>query len=114
MGRFAAFVPIPKEQTGRHRAASAKLLGRKSPIFDIEHLQLFSPASMRALLDSAGFSRIETYSVFNRYPLKYWAKLFPFPAGVKRHVLGGLQVTRPGLWVIPLPAGNLASIAYKS
>jgi SAM-dependent methyltransferase len=95
------------------RAASAKLLGRKSPIFDIEHLQLFSPASMRALLDSAGFSRIETYPVFNRYPLKYWARLFPFPAGVKRHVLGCLQATRPGRWVIPLPAGNLAAIAQK-
>jgi len=96
------------------RAASAKLLGRKSPIFDIEHLQLFSPASTRALLHVAGFSRIETYAVFNRYPLKYWAKLFPFPAGIKRRVLGALQATRPGCWVIPLPAGNLAAIAYKS
>jgi len=95
------------------RAASAKLLGRKSPIFDIEHLQLFSPASMRALLDSAGFIRVETYPVFNRYPLKYWAKLFPFPAGVKKRVLGCLQATLPGRWVIPLPAGNLAAIAQK-
>ena len=113
MGRSVAFVPIPKEQTGRHRAASAKLLGRKSPIFDIEHLQLFSPASMRALLDSAGFSRIETYSVFNRYPLKYWAKLFPFPNGLKSGLMALLDKSRVGRWVVPLPAGNLAAIAFK-
>ena len=96
------------------RAASAKLLGRKSPIFDIEHLQLFSPASMRALLDSAGFSRIETYPVFNRYPLKYWAKLFPFPKGLKSGLMAHLDKSRVGRWVVPLPAGNLAAIAFKS
>ena len=35
------------------RALSCMLLGQKSPIFDIEHLQLFSPKSMRALLEAA-------------------------------------------------------------
>ena len=69
---------------------------------------------MRALLDSAGFSRIETYPVFNRYPLKYWAKLFPFPKGLKSGLMAFLDKSRFGRWVVPLPAGNLAAIAYKS
>jgi len=95
------------------RAFSAKVLGRKSPIFDIEHLQLFSPRSMRCLLGSAGFARIATYPVLNRYPVGYWAKLFPFPASLKRRVLALLQSLPVGRLVIPLPAGNLAAIGYK-
>ena len=94
------------------RAFSAKVLGRKSPIFDIEHLQLFSPVSVRHLLERAGFSRVEVRPVFNRYPLRYWARLFPFPAGSKQRILKVLQSMRMGRWVIPLPAGNLAAIAY--
>ena len=32
-----------------------RLLGRRSPIYDIEHLQLFDPRSLRGLLERAGF-----------------------------------------------------------
>ena len=94
------------------RALSAKVLGRKSPIFDIEHLQLFSPVSIHHLLEKAGFSRVEVMTVFNRYPLQYWARLFPFPSGYKQRILKILQSIPTGRWVIPLPAGNLAAIAY--
>ncbi len=96
-----------------YRAISAKVLGRKSPIFDIEHLQLFSPASMRCLLHTAGFARIETFPILNRYPLTYWARLFPFPARVKPRVVAAIQTLPIGRWVIPLPAGNLAAVAFK-
>ena len=95
------------------RALSAKVLRRKSPIFDIEHLQLFSPESIHHLLERAGFSRVEVMTVFNRYPLQYWARLFPFPAGSKQRILKVLQSIPTGRWVIPLPAGNLAAIAHK-
>jgi hypothetical protein len=95
------------------RAFSAKVLGRKSPIFDIEHLQLFSPRSLRGLLHSAGFTGVEIHTVFNRYPLHYWTKLFPLSDPLKRRVLAMLQVTSFGRWVVPLPAGNLAAIAYN-
>src|ERR1043165_5288943 len=40
------------------RAFSAAVLGRKSPIFDVEHLQLFSKRSFRHLLRAAGFTGI--------------------------------------------------------
>jgi SAM-dependent methyltransferase len=95
------------------RALSAKLLGRKSPIFDIEHLQLFSPASVKHMLESAGFSRVTVQPVINRYPLHYWARLFPFPARLKRGFTNLLKSTALGRIPIPLAAGNLAAIAYK-
>ncbi len=95
------------------RALSAKLLGRKSPIFDIEHLQLFSPQSLQRLLRSAGFSRVSVNPFLNRYPLSYWSQLFPLPAKMKTITLDLLHATRAGRLMIPLPAGNISAVAFK-
>jgi SAM-dependent methyltransferase len=95
------------------RALSAKLMGLRSPIFDIEHLQLFSPASVRNLLRAAGFTGVEVRPLLNRYPVEYWARLFPAPNRAKRRILDALHGSRAGRWVIPLPAGNFAAVAYR-
>lgn len=95
------------------RALSARVMGHKSPIFDIEHLQLFSPQSITQLMRHAGFSRVDVKPLLNRYPLSYWSQLFPFPAMLKRPVLGVLRATRLGRIPVPLPAGNLAAVAFK-
>jgi SAM-dependent methyltransferase len=95
------------------RAASAKLMGRKSPIFDIEHLQLFSPPSMRALLERAGYDRVRVKPLVNRYPASYWTKLFPAPLRLKRAILAAMRVSRLGNVVIPLPAGNLVAVGFR-
>ena len=62
------------------RAPLNRALGRRSPIIDIEHLQLFSQESARALLQRAGFGRVDVRRISNRYPLHYWLKLAPLPA----------------------------------
>lgn len=96
------------------RALSAKLLGRKSPIFDIEHLQLFSRRSLARLLRQSGFARIEVRLLINRYPLHYWIRLLPLQRRLKQTLLRSLDVTRLGRISIPLPAGNLVAVAFKS
>lgn len=95
------------------RAVSAKLLGTKSPIFDIEHLQLFSRRSLKHLLERAGFSNIRILPVWNTYPLHYWLKLFPLPKALKRSSLLISKKLRIGYLPISIPAGNIAAIAYK-
>jgi SAM-dependent methyltransferase len=95
------------------RAVSAALLGRKSPIFDVEHLQLFSTRSFRHLLRTAGFTGITVEPILNRYPLHYWARLFPFPKAAKAGILRRLKASFLGRFLIPLPAGNLAAVGYK-
>ncbi|MGI8426483.1 MAG: class I SAM-dependent methyltransferase [Actinomycetota bacterium] len=96
------------------QALSARLLGRKSPIFDIEHLQLFSRASLESFSSKCGFQQVEVNLVVNRYPVRYWARLAPIPAGIKAKLLGKIRTGWPGSLVLALPAGNLAAIAYKA
>lgn len=95
------------------RALSAKLLGRWSPIYDIEHLQLFSPRGMERLLTLAGFDSISVRSLWNCYPLVYWTRLFPMPRGLKRVLTSGLNATGLGRMSFVLPAGNLLAIGFK-
>jgi SAM-dependent methyltransferase len=95
------------------RAFSAAVLGRKSPIFDVEHLQLFSPRSFHHLLGLAGFTDIKVEPIWNRYPLHYWARLFPLPKARKAGILRRLKASALGHLLIPLPAGNLAAVGYK-
>lgn len=95
------------------RALLARVLGMRSPIFDIEHLQLFSPRSVRALLSRAGFSRIEVTSVVNRYPISYWARLSPIPGRLKPRALELIRSSGLGRFSLAAPVGNLAAIAYK-
>ncbi|NBV05869.1 MAG: class I SAM-dependent methyltransferase [Proteobacteria bacterium] len=89
-----------------------QILGEKSPIYDVEHLQLFSPASLRKILENAGFRKIEIFPIINTYPLFYWLKLLPkIPA--KKSLIKILRKTRIGYLPISLTIGNLAAIAVK-
>ena len=89
-------------------AWSARLLGRRSPIYDIEHLQLFDRSTVRGLLERAGFERITVESLVNRYPIGYWLRLARAPRAVVRR-LGRLSS-------LPLaaPAGNIWAVGYRA
>jgi SAM-dependent methyltransferase len=99
--------------THNYRGTLNRMLGRRSPIIDIEHLQLFSPDSIRALLENSGFSEIRVMPFWNRYPLRYWIRLLPLPSAGKSRLLNFSN--RLGLDRIPVPAnvGNMLSIGYK-
>lgn len=95
------------------KSLSARLLGKRSPIFDIEHLQLFSPSSVENMLRRAGFGAVVVHSVYNRYPLGYWFRLLPFPRRAKHLALAALDRTGMARLPVILPAGNIAAVGYK-
>ncbi len=74
-----AFVSV----THDYRSVVNRLLGRKSPIIDIEHMQLFSDQSIRELLGRSGFSSISAAPFANRYSIRYWTRLAPLPGALK-------------------------------
>lgn len=95
------------------RAPLNRLLGLRSPIIDVEHLQLYSPLSVRRLLEKNGFISIELQSIRNIYPLRYWLRLTPLPKPIKTWL--GAIFDRMGLsdTQISLPVGNLLAVGFK-
>jgi len=86
------------------RAWSARVLGRRSPIYDVEHLQLFDRRTVCGLLERSGFERIEVHTLVNRYPLRYWLRLARVP----------LPLGRLGALALSLPAGNVWAVGYRA
>ena len=89
------------------RAFSARLFCARSPIFDVEHFQLFSRETLARQFAEAGLEEIVVGSFRNTYPLRYWLRLAPLPASLKR--------LPPGLGSVPLtlPAGNLWAVGFR-
>lgn len=96
-----------------HRSLSARVLGRRSPIYDIEHLQLFSPRALRRLLESRGYRGVVVAPILNTYPLHYWLKILPLPASLKPGLIAALKAVGLGRLPLPLPAGNLLGLGFK-
>jgi hypothetical protein len=46
--------------------------------------------------------------------LHYWLRLLPLPKTIKGKLISFLKLIKIGFVPIPLPAGNLAVIGYKS
>lgn len=92
---------------------SVKLFGEKSPIFDIEHIYLFNKSNVSRIFKKNGLKPIKVGDVKDRYPLKYWLKLTPFPRTFKR-AFGLVFLTGIGNIPISVKAGNIVLIAKKT
>jgi hypothetical protein len=90
-----------------------RLLGRRSPIIDIEHLQLFCKPSLEKLLTSSGFVAEMITPLVNRYPFRYWLRLSPLPAPIKRLSLQTFALLGLGGLRLGVNVGNLLAIGRK-
>jgi SAM-dependent methyltransferase len=95
---------------------SARILGERSPIIDIEHTHLYSKETIRKLFCKCGFSPIEVYSPQNIISLKYLLWLMPLvPKTAKLKLLN--SKSRIISWLakqkIRLKLGNLCIIGQK-
>lgn len=99
--------------THDYRSWVNRLLGKRSPIIDIEHMQLFSQKSIHTLLELNRFNDIQVHSFHNRYTLRYWARLLPAGTKRKQHLINTL--TRLGLvdHRLSFNVGNMLSYGYR-
>ena len=95
-------------------AWSARLLRERSPIIDVEHTYLYSPATIAKLFSQLGFDVLEVCPVRNTYSTSYLLHLLPLPRGVKRAVIPRLRHTAVGRRKLTVPLGNLCLIARRS
>ena len=94
-------------------ALSARLMKEKSPIIDIEHSFLYSPATIKRLFERFGFDVRETGSARNRYSLAYLTRLTPIPLKTKTLLSGLIEKIGLNGVTLTVPLGNLYMIARK-
>jgi SAM-dependent methyltransferase len=94
-------------------AASARLLGERSPIIDVEHTYLFSPRTIHLLFDRAGFEVVSVKPVRNTYSVSYLAHLLPLPDRQKTALRWLLRASKGGRLKATIPLGNLCLIARR-
>lgn len=99
--------------THNTHAVSAKVLGERSPIFDIEHTYLFHPKNLARLFEKTGFGGVDSFTVANNYAFRHWLRLAPLPARAKKSVAAVLGGTGLLDRQIRLHAGNFATIGQK-
>lgn len=104
-----AFVTV----THDYRSTVNRLLGRRSPIIDVEHMQLFSKGSIETLFRRAGYRNIEVRPFANRYAISYWTRLLPLGSRLKQmlvHMQTELGLSRRK---VSLNVGNMLAVGFK-
>lgn len=104
-----AFITV----THDYRSLVNRMLGKKSPIIDIEHMQLFSKVSIYELFKRCCFDDITTNPFINSYSLRYWLRLAPLPKGVKRTVEWIINLTGMDRIKIGLNVGNTIAAGFR-
>jgi SAM-dependent methyltransferase len=95
------------------RALITRMLGEKSPMFDIEHIYLFDKHTIRKIFEANGFEVSRWANLSNSYRLAYAVKMFPFPAWIKNRMASALEMSFFSHWNLRVPAGNMVTIGRK-
>lgn len=99
-----------------HNAASlsARLMGERSPIVDVEHAYLYDKKTMARIFSKHGFAVSTVASAWNTYSLSYFFRLLPLRGGLKPLVLKMLKALWLGGLRLSVPMGNLYLVARKN
>ncbi len=104
-----AFVAV----THDYRSAVNRLLGRRSPIIDVEHMQLFSQGSIATLFRRAGYRDVDVRPFTNRYSISYWTRLMPFSPRLKQAAVPMLAALGLARRKFSLNVGNVIAVGFK-
>jgi len=95
------------------QAMSARLLGERSPIIDVEHTYLYSPETMARIFSLHGYGIVEQGRVSNTTSLRYLIHLLPLPRRTKGTLASLVRAIRLDPVRLRLPLGNLYLVAQK-
>ncbi len=89
------------------RSWSARLLGERSPIIDVEHTYLYSLSTGIQIFEKAGFTNVRSGSYSNHYSLAYILHLLPISRRFRKLVLGSWVGDLLSKIKIVVPLGNM-------
>lgn len=90
---------------------SARLLGEKSPIIDVEHIYLFNASTLRRLFEKHGLTARRVYSPVNTLSLRHLLWLMPLPRAWKEKALA-LKAAWLS-WTLGIKLGNVCYVGQK-
>ncbi len=99
--------------THNYRSIVNRILGRRSPIIDIEHMQIFSHTSMSYLLKEEGFADVDVKPFLNRYRIHYWVRLLPFSTTFKIRLTRLISALGFSKVQMSIGVGNIMSSGFK-
>ena len=105
-----AFVTV----THDYRSTVNRVLGRRSPIIDVEHMQLFSSRSIAELFRRTGYTDVVVRPFANRYAASYWMRLMPLGRRVKHAMVRLLNALGLGGRKISINVGNMVTVGYRT
>jgi SAM-dependent methyltransferase len=95
------------------KSISAKILGSRSPIFDIEHRYLFNQKSLKNIVEKSGLNCDFVKILWNCITLDYLIHLLPFPKYFKVKILLILKFLKMDTLKVWLPLGNMYASIYS-
>jgi hypothetical protein len=93
---------------------SARILGERSPIVDIEHCYLYSLETMRRLMEQHGFDVVEAGAATNTLSFRHFLHLLPSPRKLRRGLLAAADSIYIGRLPLRIRLGNLYAIGRRS
>ena len=89
------------------RSWSARLMGERSPIIDVEHTHLYTRKSGEALFKKIGFIDVRSGAYNNHYSLAYILHLIPISRSFRKRVLESPIGTLLSKIKVVVPLGNM-------
>ena len=89
------------------RSWSARLMGERSPIIDVEHTHLYTRKSGEALFKKIGFIDVRSGAYNNHYSLAYILHLIPISRTFRKRVLESSIGTLLSKIKVIVPLGNM-------
>lgn len=96
------------------RSWSARLLGERSPIIDVEHTYLYSLKTGVQIFEKAGFKKVRSGAYNNHYSLAYILHLLPISRKLKKLVLGSVFGQLLSKIKVVVPLGNMWIAGIKT
>ncbi len=99
--------------THDYRSLVNRILGKKSPIVDIEHMQLFSKKSIFNLFCRCNFIDVSVASFSNSYRISYWLKLAPIPNFFRNCMFWLINLFGLSKLKFTFNVGNIVTYGFK-
>ena len=89
------------------------LLGSKASTFDIEHIHLWSPKTMRLILEKHGFEVVVLKNISTSYQIAHALERFPMVPWLKKVLFSLVRWTRLENVTIRFPVENMVIVSKK-